>query len=99
MKLFKMIGCFMALVVALFLWCNNGEAKDIVIGFSGPLSGPAAEYGLNCVNGMDMAVKQINKTGGIKIKGETYNLRLEKLDDRIDPRSEERRSTRLNSSH
>ena len=85
MKLLKMMGCLIALVVALFLWGTNVEAKDIVIGFSGPLSGPAAEYGQNCVNGMDMAVKQINKTGGIKIKGEKYNLKLEKLDDRIDP--------------
>ncbi len=85
MKLFKMTGFLLALIVALFLWGRAAEAKDIVIGFSGPLSGPAAEYGQNCVNGMDMAVKQINKTGGIKIKGEKYNLRLEKLDDQIDP--------------
>lgn len=85
MKLFKILYCLMALIVASFSWGGNAAAKDIVIGFSGPLSGPAAEYGMNCVNGMDMAVKQVNKAGGIKIKGETYNLRLEKLDDQIDP--------------
>jgi branched-chain amino acid transport system substrate-binding protein len=84
MKLFKMICFFVALVSASFLW-SNSEAKDIVIGFSGPLSGPAAEYAQNCTNGMDMAVSQINKTGGIKIKGEKYNLKLVKLDDRMDP--------------
>jgi branched-chain amino acid transport system substrate-binding protein len=63
MKLFKMIGCLMAVVVTLFLWCNNSEAKDIVIGYTGPLSGPAAEYGQECANGLDMAVKQVNATG------------------------------------
>ncbi|MBC7104337.1 MAG: hypothetical protein H5T97_00180, partial [Firmicutes bacterium] len=26
-------------------------AKEIVIGFNGPLSGPAAEYGRDCANG------------------------------------------------
>ena len=81
MKLFKMVGCLAVLVAALFFWCNSSQAKDVVIGFTAPLSGPAAEYGLNCASGLDMAVKQINKTGGIKIKGKTYNLKLVKLDD------------------
>ena len=85
MKLFKMIGCLMAVVVALFLWCNNSEAKDIVIGYTGPLSGPAAEYGQECANGLDMAVKQVNATGGIKIKGEKYDFKLVKYDDGMDP--------------
>jgi branched-chain amino acid transport system substrate-binding protein len=99
MKFFKVIGCSMALVVASFLWCNSSWAKDIVIGFSGPLSGPAAEYGQNCVNGMDMAVNQINKTGGIKIKGETYNLKLVKLDDRIDPTQAVNNARRLQEQY
>ena len=85
MKLFKMVGCLSVLVVALFFWSNNGQAKEIVIGFSAPLSGPAAEYAQNCLNGLDMGVKQVNKTGGIKIKGERYDLKLVKLDDQMDP--------------
>jgi branched-chain amino acid transport system substrate-binding protein len=85
MKLLKMIGFSIVLVLVSFFWSRPGEAKDIVIGFSGPLSGPAAEYARNCVNGMEMAVKQVNKTGGIKIRGEKYDLKLVKLDDRLDP--------------
>ena len=84
MKFFKVIG-FMALAATLFVWCGVSEAKDVVIGISAPLSGFAAEYGQNCVNGMDMAVKTINKAGGIRIKGESYNLRMVKFDDRLDP--------------
>jgi len=100
MKLLKMIGYVMAaLVVTSFVWCNTAAAKDIVVGFSGPLSGPAAEYGQNCVNGMDMAVKQINKTGGIKINGETYTVRLEKLDDGIDPTRAVLNARRLQEQH
>lgn len=60
-------------------------AGEVVIGYSGPLSGPAAEYGQDCVNGVDMAVKEINAAGGITVKGEKYTFRLERLDDRVDP--------------
>jgi branched-chain amino acid transport system substrate-binding protein len=85
MKLFRTIGCLAVLVAVLFFWCNNSQAKELVIGFSGPLSGPAAEYGQNCVNGLDMAVKTINKAGGLKIKGEKYDFKLVKYDDQMDP--------------
>ena len=85
MKIFKLVGCLAMLVVALCFWSNNSQAKEVVIGFTGPLSGPAAEYGLNCVNGLDMAVKVINERGGIKVKGETYEMKLVKYDDQMDP--------------
>ncbi|MGB6067158.1 MAG: ABC transporter substrate-binding protein [Desulfomonilaceae bacterium] len=60
-------------------------AKEVVIGFSGPLSGVAAEYGQDCVNGVDMAIKEINAAGGLSVGGEKCDLKLMKLDDRIDP--------------
>lgn len=75
-------------VVAVFFvvsWAGSSKAAEIVIGFSGPLSGPAAEYGQDIVSGIDMAVKEINGSGGIKVGGQTYTFKLEKLDDRIDP--------------
>jgi branched-chain amino acid transport system substrate-binding protein len=65
---------------------NGWAAKnEIVIGYSGPLSGPAAEYGQDCVNGVDMAINEINKTGGITVKGRKYHFKLEILDDLVDP--------------
>ncbi|HOJ51704.1 MAG TPA: ABC transporter substrate-binding protein [Syntrophales bacterium] len=75
------------------------HAKEVVIGFSGPLSGPAAEYGQDCVSGMELAVKEINAAGGISIKGEKYHLRLEKLDDRIDPTQAVNNARRLKEVH
>jgi len=60
-------------------------AKEVVIGFSGPLSGVAAEYGQDCANGVDMAIKEINAAGGIAVGGEKYLFKLVKLDDRVDP--------------
>lgn len=61
------------------------EVKEIVIGYTGPLSGPAAEYGKDNLNGADMAINEINEAGGITVNGQKYLFRLEKLDDMADP--------------
>jgi branched-chain amino acid transport system substrate-binding protein len=84
MKYFNLIIC---LVAAAFVISGTAavRADEIVIGFSGPLSGPAAEYGQDILSGMDMAVKEINAGGGITVGGKKYTFKLEKLDDRIDP--------------
>lgn len=66
-------------------WTFVARAQEIVIGFSGPLSGPAAEYGQDMFYGIDMAVNEINAAGGITVKGKKYKFKLEKLDDRNDP--------------
>lgn len=74
------------LTIGLFMsWAVVGAAQEIVIGFSGPLSGPAAEYGQDCVNGVELAVKEVNAAGGITVKGKKHLFKLEKLDDRADP--------------
>ncbi len=78
----------LAVMVAVFFvvsWAGVSKAGEIVIGFTGPLSGPAAEYGQDIFSGIDMAVKEINGSGGIKVGAESYTFKLEKLDDRIDP--------------
>ena len=73
----------------------TGQAQEIVIGFSGPLSGPAAEYGQDCLYGIDMAVNEINAAGGVNVKGKKYPLKLERLDDRADPTSAVNNARRL----
>ncbi|MCX7981341.1 MAG: ABC transporter substrate-binding protein [Syntrophales bacterium] len=60
-------------------------ADEIVIGYTGPLSGPAAEYGQDCLFGLEMAIKELNAAGGIEVKGVKYTIKLEKFDDRADP--------------
>ncbi len=79
-------GWWVFFVVVCFI-CFTGpvKAEDIVIGFSGPLSGPAAEYGQDILYGIDMAVKDINAAGGVSVGGKKYTLRLDRLDDRVDP--------------
>ncbi len=60
------------------------EAKVVNIGFSGPLSGPAAFYGENTLSGVTMAADEINETG-FEVNGETYKLNVVKLDDKYLP--------------
>lgn len=83
MRYWKTWCCLVAATVV--MWTGFGRADEIVVGYSGPLSGPAAEYGQDCVYGVDMAVKEINAAGGVTVKGKKYTFRLEKLDDRTDP--------------
>jgi len=79
-------GFFCVFAVGMLLFSGAAsQADEILIGFSGPLSGPAAEYGQDMVNGVDMAIKEINEAGGITVAGKKYSFRLERLDDRIDP--------------
>jgi branched-chain amino acid transport system substrate-binding protein len=42
------------------------KAEPILIGVSGPLSGPVAQYGLAWKKGFDLALEEINGSGGIK---------------------------------
>jgi branched-chain amino acid transport system substrate-binding protein len=85
MKYLKVLICLVAAVFVVS-WVGSSKAADeIVLGYTGPLSGPAAEYGQDLFNGIDMAVKELNAGGGITVKGKKYTFQLEKLDDRIDP--------------
>jgi branched-chain amino acid transport system substrate-binding protein len=81
MRHFKKISCLLAMAF-IALWSVSGSAAEIVIGFSGPLSGPAGEYGLDCVSGIEMAIKELNAAGGVTADGQKYTFRLEKIDDK-----------------
>src|SRR5699024_736247 len=61
---------------------ESGESGENVvnIGFSGPLSGSAAYYGENTLNGLNLAVDEINEEG-FEVDGKTYKLNVVALDD------------------
>lgn len=61
------------------------EGEEIVeIGYSGPLSGPAAQYGINVMNGLEMAAEEINENG-FEVDGTTYKLEIVAFDDQYLP--------------
>lgn len=76
---------FITAMILAIAWTTIAGASEIVIGFTGPLSGPAAEYGQDCVTGVDLAIRDINGAGGITVGGKNYTFRLEKMDDLVDP--------------
>ncbi len=79
---------FIAAMISGLMWVTVAAAQEqaIVVGYTGPLSGPAAEYGQDCLNGIEMAVGEINAAGGIVVRGKKYPVRVEKMDDQVNPK-------------
>lgn len=63
---------------------NSGEGT-VNIGYTGPLSGPAAFYGERTLNGVKMAAEEINNAGGVEVNGKKYKLNVVPLDDKYLP--------------
>src|SRR3989337_969875 len=64
----------------------QAQTKTLVIGGSVPLSGAAAETGLNVNNGYITAASYINDVpGGVEIAGDKYKIDLKLCDDASDP--------------
>jgi branched-chain amino acid transport system substrate-binding protein len=74
-------GAFAASLLA----AGPALAQQVVkIGFSGPLSGGAAQYGKNCLDGMLMAAAEIN-AAGFEVGGKKMKLEIVALDDKYNP--------------
>ena len=71
------------------------EAKELIIGYTGPLSGPAALYGTETLNGLTLAVEEINADGGIEIDGQPYTVKIASLDDKYLPNEAATNAKRL----
>lgn len=59
----------------------SAEGGAFKIGVIGPLTGPAAAYGIAVQNGVDLAVKEINEAGGVN----GAMLEMNSQDDEHDP--------------
>ena len=55
------------------------EVGTVNIGYTGPLSGPAAFYGERTLNGVKMAAEEVNEAGGFEVNGKKYKLNLVSL--------------------
>jgi branched-chain amino acid transport system substrate-binding protein len=65
---------------------NKTEEVGVVnIGYTGPLSGPAAFYGARTLNGIQMAAEEVNNAGGFEVNGKKYKLNIVSLDDKYLP--------------
>jgi len=70
---------------ASLLFAAPAFAQEVVkIGYSGPLSGGAAQYGKNVLDGMNMAAAEIN-AAGLEVAGKKYKVEVVALDDKYNP--------------
>jgi branched-chain amino acid transport system substrate-binding protein len=58
-------------------------ADEIIIGYSGPLSGGAAKFGFNIQWGLELAADEFNALGGATVGGKKYTVRVISMDDRF----------------
>ena len=91
----RLAGAPLALALLAAFGSGAASAQDVVkIGFTGPLSGGAALYGKNVVNGIEMAIKEIN-AAGLEVAGKKVKLELVALDDKYAPAEAAINSRRL----
>lgn len=77
----SVIGSFVMAALLALTSCGAKETNEIKIGGIFPLSGAVAVYGVECKNGIDLAIEEINAAGGINGK----NVVLFSEDDEGNP--------------
>ena len=89
----------LAILVGMAFAGSTALAQEVVkIGYSGPLSGGAALYGKNVLDGMNMAAGEIN-AAGLEIGGKKFKLEVIALDDRYNPSETAINAQRLVQQH
>ena len=75
----------LAATVALAFSASGAWAQEVLkIGLTAPLSGGAALYGKNVLNGLNLAAKEINAQG-LTVAGKKYKVEIVALDDKYSP--------------
>ena len=65
----KIVGALSLAMASLLVLGCSGKSEDVIkVGSIGPLSGPVAVYGVECKNGIELAVEEINAAGGVNGK-------------------------------
>jgi len=87
-----------SVIVFLLLMAGVAAAEEIVLGSAISQTGKYAREGKFYVDAYTLTVDAVNKAGGIKVGGKTYQLALKLYDDQSDPSLSVRLFTKLVSS-
>ena len=69
------------------LGCSSNSIPDVIkIGAAQPLTGNKAGQGQDLLNGVKLAVDELNKAG-FKVKGKSVTLEVLAVDDRASPQT------------
>lgn len=91
---------FLCVLLAAAPACAGGATDEsVTIGFTGPLSGGAALYGRNTLDGLQLAVADINAAGGVTVGGRRVRVDVVSLDDRYFPNESATNAKRLVHQH
>ncbi len=66
----------------LFSFHHSALAGTLKIGIIAPLSGPGAPWGKSWPEGLELGIDDLEKAGGLKIKGEKYDVKVIPYDDK-----------------
>ena len=72
----KVLSVLVMLFCLCLVACGGGNDSTIKLGSSGPLSGEASIYGQSVKKGIELAVEEINKAGGVNVNGEMKEFEL-----------------------
>lgn len=93
---------FIALTMALAAMFGNtttaATQEELKIGAVGSLSGGGTAWGLAIQRGTQLAIDEVNETGGLKLGGKEYKLRLVMYDDQYTATGGKTAAERLVSS-
>ena len=78
--LFISISLVLVLTLSFTTSCAKPAPKELVIGAIQGLSGPCSEAGMLGVHGQEAYAEYINSQGGVTIKGEKYNIKIDGTD-------------------
>ena len=86
---FRSLATATALTAAVALTSGVAMAKvegdTIILGSAISLTGKYSTNGIHAQNGYELAVKKINETGGVKVGGKSYKLKVVYYDDESTP--------------
>jgi branched-chain amino acid transport system substrate-binding protein len=73
----------LSLVAAMMMMAGTGAgaAEELKIGAIGPLSGGGTAWGIALQRGIQMAIDDVNKAGGLKVGDKVYTPKLVMFDD------------------
>jgi branched-chain amino acid transport system substrate-binding protein len=58
------------------IWPAAAANETLKIGVIGPMSGPAAQWGVELARGAEMKANEINAAGGLKVGNVTYDIQI-----------------------
>ena len=76
------LGSLIAAIMVALAGVSSAFAQDTIkLGVIGPMTGPGAQWGLAAVGGVQIAAKEVNDKGGLKVGDKTYRVEVIPYDE------------------